>query len=120
MLHCSVVDFRIFNISYYDLLRGFDLSAFPSYYEPWGYTPMESLAVGVPTVTTSYAGFGQWMESKSENITQGLSVVTRTESNYWDVVNEIEAVVLKISDASITERKNINTKAQKLAEETVW
>jgi phosphorylase/glycogen(starch) synthase len=71
----------VFNISYYNLLSGFDLSAFPSYYEPWGYTPMESLAVGVPTVTTSYSGFGQWMKSKSENITQGLSVVKRTEDN---------------------------------------
>lgn len=110
----------IFNIPYYELLSGFDLSAFPSYYEPWGYTPMESLAVGVPSITTSYAGFGQWMHSKSENILQGLSVITRTEDNYWDVVHEIESIVIKVSQADINDRKKIKNKAQKLAEETVW
>jgi len=110
----------VFNTPYYELLSGFDLSAFPSYYEPWGYTPMESLAVSVPTVTTSFSGFGQWMKSKSKNIQEGLSVVTRTENNYWDVVNEIEAVVLDISNASTKEREIIKNKAAKLAKETVW
>ncbi|MDR0766528.1 MAG: glycogen/starch synthase, partial [Odoribacteraceae bacterium] len=48
----------IFNLSYYDLLVGMDLTVFPSYYEPWGYTPLESLAFKVPTITTTLAGFG--------------------------------------------------------------
>ena len=51
----------IVNISYYDLLPAFDLTLFPSYYEPWGYTPLESVAFGVPTVTDDKAGFGQWV-----------------------------------------------------------
>jgi phosphorylase/glycogen(starch) synthase len=110
----------VFNISYYNLLSGFDLSAFPSYYEPWGYTPMESLAVGVPTVTTSYSGFGQWMKSKSENITQGLSVVKRTEDNYWEVVHAIESIVLQISKAANEQRKEFKANAFKLSKETVW
>ncbi len=46
--------------SYYELLGGFDVTAFPSFYEPWGYTPPESLAFGVPTVTSDLAGFGRW------------------------------------------------------------
>ena len=50
----------IFNKSYYDLLIGMDATVFPSYYEPWGYTPLESVAFGVPTVTTTLSGFGQW------------------------------------------------------------
>ena len=50
----------VFNMSYYDLLVGLDLTIFPSYYEPWGYTPLESLAFSVPTLTTSLAGFGLW------------------------------------------------------------
>ena len=49
-------DDGIFNMPYYDLLIGFDLTVFPSYYEPWGYTPLESLAFHVPTVTTNLAG----------------------------------------------------------------
>ena len=110
----------VFNIPYYTLLSGFDLTAFPSYYEPWGYTPMESLAVGVPTITTSLSGFGQWMKSKSRNITQGLSVVIRTEDNYQELVQEIESIFLKISQTAVSERQKINNNAQKLAEETVW
>ena len=48
----------IFNMSYYDLLIGFDLTIFPSYYEPWGYTPLEAVAFKVPCITTDLAGFG--------------------------------------------------------------
>jgi phosphorylase/glycogen(starch) synthase len=50
-------------MTYYRLLTGLDLSVFPSYYEPWGYTPLESLAFAVPTVTTSLAGFGSWIQT---------------------------------------------------------
>ena len=46
-------DDGVFNMTYYDLLVGFDLSAFPSYYEPWGYTPLESIAFHIPTMTTN-------------------------------------------------------------------
>ncbi len=53
----------IFDMPYYDLLIGMDATVFPSYYEPWGYTPLESVAFGVPTVTTSLSGFGQWVLS---------------------------------------------------------
>src|SRR5664280_560504 len=48
----------IFNMPYFDLLIGFDLSVFPSYYEPWGYTPLESQMFSIPTVTTSLSGYG--------------------------------------------------------------
>lgn len=78
----------IFNMSYYDLLIGFDLSVFPSYYEPWGYTPLESAAFGIPTVTTSLAGFGKWV---SENFPKGKSVwvVERDDNNDREVSDEI-------------------------------
>lgn len=110
----------IFNLPYYDLLQGFDLTAFPSYYEPWGYTPMESLAVGVPTVTTSFAGFGQWMHEKSKDIYHGLQVIERTENNYWEVVAELENIVLKINTTSSDKKNEIRTKALELSKETVW
>ena len=52
----------LINMSYYEALSGCDLGVFPSYYEPWGYTPLESAAYGVPTVTTDQAGFGLWTQ----------------------------------------------------------
>ena len=52
----------IFNLHYYELLMGLDLTVYPSYYEPWGYTPLESVAFHVPCLTTTLAGFGVWAE----------------------------------------------------------
>ncbi len=64
-------------LSYLAVLRAMDLSAFPSYYEPWGYTPQESLAVGVPTITTDYAGFGHWARKAGIEAKQGVTVLSR-------------------------------------------
>ena len=52
----------LINMTYYEALSGCDLGVFPSYYEPWGYTPLESAAYAVPTVTTDQAGFGLWVQ----------------------------------------------------------
>lgn len=110
----------IFNTDYYHLLSGFHMSVFPSYYEPWGYTPMESLAVGVPTVTTSLSGFGQWMQKKSTELTDGLGVVKRTEDNYDQVVAQIENWTLAVSNLSKAERNALSNKAKALTADTVW
>jgi len=64
-------------LSYLAVLRAMDLTAFPSYYEPWGYTPQESLAVGVPTITTDYAGFGRWAREAGIGPEQGVTVLSR-------------------------------------------
>lgn len=68
-----------------------DATVFPSYYEPWGYTPLESVAFGVPTVTTSLSGFGRWVEKSFDNGfgSCGVTVVERNDSDYWDVVDSI-------------------------------
>ena len=110
----------IFNMSYYNLLSGFDLTAFPSYYEPWGYTPLESIAVGVPTVTTSLAGFGQWMLKKTSGIQDGIEVVTRTEDNYWDVVDELVNVINRVYKMSPADRAKLRKRAKEQASEISW
>ncbi len=81
----------IFDMTYYSLLIGMDATVFPSYYEPWGYTPLESVAFGVPTVTTSLSGFGRWVEKSFDNGfgSCGVTVVERNDSDYWDVVDSI-------------------------------
>ncbi len=78
----------IFNLSYWDLLIGMDLTVFPSYYEPWGYTPLESVAFSVPTITTNLSGFGQWTE-ELKNKQCGVQVVPRSDYNYSEVTTEI-------------------------------
>ncbi|MGL4411752.1 MAG: glycogen/starch synthase [Bacteroidales bacterium] len=77
----------IFNLTYYQLIPGFDLTIFPSYYEPWGYTPLESIAFGVPTVTTNLAGFGLWASTQVDttSIEYGVEVINRDDSNEVEV-----------------------------------
>ena len=81
----------IVNISYYDLLPALDLTVFPSYYEPWGYTPLESIAFGVPTVSTDKAGFGQWILSGFSNSLEqtGAAVINREDTNYQESASAI-------------------------------
>lgn len=89
----------IVNISYYDLLPALDLTIFPSYYEPWGYTPLESIAFGVPTLTTDKAGFGQWILSNFENSLKntGVKVINREDTNYNEdsdvIANTVEEYI---------------------------
>ena len=73
------------NMPYEAVLRAMDLSCFPSYYEPWGYTPQESLAVGVPTITSDYAGFGRWASAAGLGREDGVSVLLR-QRREWAVI----------------------------------
>ncbi len=113
-------DDGIFNMHYYNLLSGFDLTAFPSYYEPWGYTPLESVAVGVPTFTTTLAGFGQWMKGMTSGILDGLEVLERKENNYNEVVDKLIEAIDQICKASKDDKALIRKRATELAKETVW
>ena len=80
----------VLNLPYYDLLIGLDLTIFPSYYEPWGYTPLESMAFHVPTITTSLSGYGVWCEEQGyTTIDKGVAVIYRNDSNTNDVINHI-------------------------------
>lgn len=92
----------ILDMTYYDMLAGLDLTAFPSYYEPWGYTPLESVAFGVPTVTTSLSGFGQWVLYSGKNgfDKSGVLVIQRNDSNYHDVVKALADSMLSMATAS--------------------
>lgn len=103
----------VIDISYYDLLPAFDLTIFPSYYEPWGYTPLESVAFGVPTITDDKAGFGQWVLDNFKNGLNlcGVDVKSRNDSNYGQACREIA------DDATdyISEDNNLRLQARNMA-----
>ena len=109
----------IFNLKYYDLLIGFDLSVFPSYYEPWGYTPLESIAFGIPTITTSLAGFGAWVQ---EHFTQqqSVSVIQRTDHNDDEVVSSIADQILFYLNCTEKAMADIRQTAMNIAEKALW
>lgn len=113
----------IFNKHYFDLLIGCDLTVFPSYYEPWGYTPTESVSFHVPCVTTSLAGFGLWANSLkggNSELTDGVKTVNRSDYNFSEVADVIKNTIIeftKMDDKAIAAvRKN----AEKLAEKALW
>jgi len=110
----------IFNFSYYELLIGFDLSVFPSYYEPWGYTPLESLAFHIPTITTSLAGFGLWIRDKQKDYEPGAWVIDRTDSNADEVTRKISSIVLAFAGFDKKKVKEAREKAQMLSRIAVW
>jgi phosphorylase/glycogen(starch) synthase len=110
----------IFNTAYYDLLIGFDGSVFPSYYEPWGYTPLESLAYHVPTITTSLAGFGQWINELSREEKGCTVVVTRTDENDGQVVNDIISSISDCASKNISELNELRNQAHDLSRSALW
>ena len=113
----------ILNMHYYDLILGNDLSVYPSYYEPWGYTPLESVAFKVPTITTDLAGFGLWANSEFGHVGQiedGVKVIHRTDYNNSEVADAIVETVVKYAAMTDKEVQNIRRKAGNLAKKTLW
>lgn len=112
----------IFNKSYYDLLIGMDATVYPSYYEPWGYTPLESIAFGIPTITTDLAGFGMWAKKSvsGEDINEGVAVINRTDFNYFDVADAITESLLSLIKKDEKEIEKIRARCLELAGKAEW
>ncbi len=114
-------DDGIFNMKYYDLLIGMDLAVFPSYYEPWGYTPLEAVAFRVPTLTTSLAGFGLWVRDYyGDKAHPGITVLDRTDSNYFEVVEGLVTRIREIAELSKEERITYMENAREVASIALW
>lgn len=86
-----------FNMPYYDILTACDLGVFPSWYEPWGYTPHESAAYAVPTVTTDLSGFGLWVRDLQEEYAAqgGVTVIARRQTSYTQTVDALRKLLLE-------------------------
>ncbi len=113
----------IFNMEYYDLLAANDLALYPSYYEPWGYTPLESCAFHTPCVTTDLSGFGQWVNETighEGTLQDGVRVVHRDDSNYFEVAGDICQTVVDELNASAKQRDAQRAKAKSLADKAQW
>lgn len=114
----------IFNKSYYELLIGLDITVFPSYYEPWGYTPLESVAFSIPTITTNLSGFGQWVnktiKSKEICLSNGAMVVNRTDDNYHEMVDSIAQLLVEFSLKTDSQVKMIRKEAFNLSQQALW
>lgn len=116
-------DDGIVNMSYYDVVLGNDLCVYPSYYEPWGYTPLESIAFKVPCITTDLAGFGLWanqLKGKFCEITDGIKVIHRTDNNYFEVADSIKQTIKEYAAMDKKTVEKCRANAQKLSKKALW
>ncbi len=110
----------IFNFTYYQLLVGLDLTVFPSYYEPWGYTPLESLAFRVPTITTTLAGFGLWVNDHYSKTHPGIDIIERKDAGYDLVVDGVEAKMLEITRLTPAMMTKYRQNAKEISSIALW
>ena len=113
----------ILNMSYYDVVLGNDLCIYPSYYEPWGYTPLEAVAFKVPCITTDLAGFGLWANKEFGHmgtLKDGVKVIHRTDYNYSEVADSIKDTVAAFSNMSKKEIEECRKKADALSKKALW
>ena len=113
----------IVNLTYYDIVLGNDLCIYPSYYEPWGYTPLESVAFKVPCITTDLAGFGLWANTvfgKNGEIEDGVKVIHRTDYNYSEVADIIKDTVAAYSAMDKKQIDACRKNAGALSKKALW
>ena len=113
----------ILNMHYYDVVLGNDLCIYPSYYEPWGYTPLEAVAFKVPCITTDLAGFGLWANKEFGHygeLKDGVKVIHRTDYNYSEVADAIKDAVADFSAMTQKQVDDCRKKAEALSKKALW
>lgn len=80
----------LWGIEYEQFVRGCHLGIFPSAYEPWGYTPLECAAMGVPSISSDLAGFGRYVtETFLGHEELGIGVLRRRGRSYDEAANDL-------------------------------
>ena len=111
----------LLNLNYYEAMQGSHLGIFPSYYEPWGYTPLEAGALGVASVTTDLAGFGRFFCTEcAQKDPPGIYVLKRLNTKDEDVVNQLVEVIFNYAEFSKEERIANMLEARKVASMADW
>ncbi|MBO5660492.1 MAG: glycosyltransferase, partial [Bacteroidaceae bacterium] len=113
----------IFDKPYYDMLIGDDLAVYPSYYEPWGYTPLEAVAFHVPCVTTSLSGFGMWanqVKGAPSKLQDGVEVIERNDYNTHEVIDAMVQTLLSFASSDKKQVDAMRRRAGKLSEKALW
>jgi len=111
----------LIGMDYEEFVRGCHLGVFPSYYEPWGYTPAECTVMGVPSITTNLSGFGCFME---EMITHpndyGIYIVDRRMRGIEESVQQLTDFMFEFSQKSRRQRINQRNRTERLSDLLDW
>ena len=111
----------LLSLDYEQFVRGCHMGVFPSFYEPWGYTPMESVALGLPAVTTDLSGFGAYVARNISNAReQGICVLRRAGRSFDEACNELVDWLLEFSRLSRRQRVELRNRVERLSEMFDW
>jgi glycogen(starch) synthase len=111
----------LFGIEYSQFVRGCHLGIFPSYYEPWGYTPLECVARGVPTVTSDLSGFGDYMMQIMRDYENwGVYVLNRTKQNFHQAADQLSDILLKFVKLTRRDRIMQRNRVESISEVFDW
>jgi glycogen(starch) synthase len=111
----------LFSLDYDQFVRGCHMGIFPSYYEPWGYTPLECLALGLPTVTTDLSGFGAYVERHVPDALQnGVLVLNRAKSSPDACIENLSSFLFKFCELNRRERIALRNRAERITERFTW
>ena len=111
----------LLSLDYEQFVRGCHLGVFPSYYEPWGYTPMESVALGVPAIATDLSGFGAYvLRHVPEHDANGLYVLNRRTRNFDQAADDLADCMFKFTQLQRRQRIELRNKVESLSQSFDW
>jgi glycogen(starch) synthase len=111
----------LLSLDYEQFVRGCHMGIFPSYYEPWGYTPMESIALGVPAVTSDVSGFGAYVQRHlPDNEQQGILVLKRHGRSFDACADDLADYLFNFSQYSRRQRIELRNRVERLGEMFDW
>ena len=111
----------LFKMDYGQFVRGCHLGIFPSYYEPWGYTPLECLASGIPSVTSDLAGFGDFVMNNIPNHEeQGMFIVKRKAKSFHDAAEDLANTLFEFTKLNRRERIALRYRSEEASQQFGW
>ncbi len=111
----------LFKMDYGQFVRGCHLGIFPSYYEPWGYTPLECLASGIPSVTSDMAGFGDFVINNIPNHQeQGMYIVQRRSNNFHETAENLANTLFEFAKLNRRERIALRYRSEEASQQFGW
>jgi glycogen(starch) synthase len=111
----------LINLDYEQFVRGCHMGIFPSYYEPWGYTPMESIALGVPAVTTDLSGFGAYVQRHIPDAADnGVLVLNRRYASFDQATEQLTDALYNFIKLNRRQRIELRNKVERLSEMFDW
>jgi glycogen(starch) synthase len=116
----------VLSLDYEQFVRGCHMGIFPSYYEPWGYTPLECVALGVPTVTSDLSGFGSyvqkhvWARERRDADRQGIHILQRRGRSFDDACDALVHHLFTFSQFTRRQRIEMRNRTERLGEQFDW